>query len=56
MSVPATECPRIPADFLEKERETHPENVFRQEYMCEFTQDSEGLFDMDLVDRAFEDY
>jgi hypothetical protein len=56
VSVPATECPRIPADFLEEERETHPENVFRQEYMCEFTQDSEGLFDMELVDRAFEDY
>ena len=56
ISAPATECARIPAAFLEEERRTHPENEFRQEYMCEFTQDSEGLFDMDLVDAAFEDY
>jgi hypothetical protein len=31
------------------------DNWFRQEYMCEFVQDFEGLFDMDLVDAAFED-
>jgi hypothetical protein len=55
ISVPATECARIPAAFLEEERQTHPDNWFRQEYMCEFVQDFEGLFDMDLVDAAFED-
>ena len=50
---------RMPADlkeFLEQERRTHPDNWFRQEYVCEFVQASEGLFDMDLVDAAFEDY
>ncbi len=54
VSVPATDCPRIPAEFLEKERRDEPVNWFRQEYMCEFTEDFEGLFDMDLVDAAFE--
>ncbi len=56
VSAPATECARIPAEFLEEERRTHPDNWFRQEYLCEFVQDFEGLFDMDLVDAAFEDY
>jgi len=55
VSAPATECPRISKEFLEEERRTHPENWFRQEYMCEFVQDFEGLFDMELVDAAFED-
>jgi hypothetical protein len=56
ISVPATECARIPAAFLEEERQTQPDSWFRQEYLCEFVQDFEGLFDMDLVDAAFEDY
>jgi hypothetical protein len=56
VSAPATECSRISKEFLEEERKTHPENWFRQEYMCEFVQDFEGLFDMELVDAAFEDY
>ena len=54
VSAPATECSRISKEFLEEERRTHPDNWFRQEYMCEFVQDFEGLFDMDLVDAAFE--
>jgi hypothetical protein len=53
---PATECPRISKEFLEQERRTQPDNWFRQEYMSEFVQDSEGLFDMELVDKVFEDY
>jgi hypothetical protein len=36
ISVPATECPRIPAEFLEEERGRKSEAVFRQEYLCEF--------------------
>jgi hypothetical protein len=55
VSAPATECARISKEFLEEERRTHPDSFFRQEYMCEFVQDCEGLFDMDLVDAAFED-
>ena len=52
---PATECSRISKEFLEEERRTHPDNWFRQEYGCEFVQDFEGLFDMELVDAAFVD-
>ncbi len=55
VSVPATECPRISKEFLEKERRDRSDEWVRQEYMCEFVQDCKGLFDMDLVDAAFTD-
>ena len=55
VTAPATACSRISKEFLEEERRTQPDNWFRQEYMGEFVQDCEGLFDMDLVDAAFED-
>ena len=35
VSVPATECPRIPAKFLEEERRAKADRVFRQEYQCD---------------------
>jgi hypothetical protein len=44
VSVPATECPRIPARFLEEERESKGDRKFRQEYMCEFVQGDDALF------------
>jgi hypothetical protein len=50
--VPATECPRIPREFLEDERATMGERWFRQEYLCEFTETASGVFDPDLVERA----
>ena len=34
--VTGPECPRIPADFLEKERREDGEKYYRQEYLCEF--------------------
>jgi len=48
-SVPATECPRISAEFLAEQRASMPESWFRQEYLCEFTSVDEGVFDHDLV-------
>ena len=39
--VPADECPRIPARFLEEEKATMGERWFRQEYLCEFVDASE---------------
>ena len=48
----ATDCPRIPQKFLEEERATHGEWVFRREYMCEFVQTPENVFSRDLVMRA----
>ena len=49
------ECPRIPNEFLDKERVLHGERGFRQEYLCEFGDVEGGVFDMDLVQRAFTD-
>ena len=55
MSVPATECARIPAEFLEAERETHTDKWYRQEYLCEFVQEHESLIDRELVEAALPD-
>jgi phage FluMu gp28-like protein len=52
ISVPATECPRIPREFLEEERATMGDRWFRQEYLCEFTDTVSGVFDRDLVEQA----
>jgi len=41
----AEECPRIPKDFLQEERETLGEEVFRQEYACDFVSGDGALFD-----------
>ena len=41
----AAECPRIPSDFLEEERATLGDEVFRQEYCCEFLVGEGYLFD-----------
>jgi hypothetical protein len=50
--VPASECPRIPKEFLEEERRTMGEMWFRQEYGCEFVDAVSGVFDRDVVERA----
>lgn len=52
MRVPATECERIPEEFLEEERATIGDRWFRQEYLCEFVQTEDGVFDAELVERA----
>ena len=51
--VPATECPRIPRDFLEEEKAAMGEQWFRQEYLCEFMDSGASLFDRDVIERAF---
>jgi phage FluMu gp28-like protein len=53
--VPADECPRIPAAFLEEERNTMGDRCFCQEYMCEFVDSVSGVFDRDLVEGAITD-
>jgi hypothetical protein len=42
--VPASECPRIPASFLEEERRALPRRVFRQEYECSFEETDDQVF------------
>ena len=41
----AEECPRIPAEFLEEEREALGEEIFRQEYCCDCVCGEGTLFD-----------
>ena len=53
--VPATECGRIPREFLEQERAAMGDQWFRQEYLCEFLDTTSGVFDRDTVERAMAD-
>jgi hypothetical protein len=46
---PATECPRIRREFLEQERRAQGERMFRQEYLCEFTEADDSLFGSELI-------
>jgi hypothetical protein len=55
VSVPATECPRIPKEHLEEERTEEGMAHFRQEYMCEFVDNGRSAFDLDLVEGALDD-
>jgi hypothetical protein len=55
ISIPATECPRISAAFLEEERAQMGHAAFRQEYLCEFVDDGVLLFDRDLVRATVQD-
>ena len=50
--VPATECPRISATFLEEER-AKGDQWYRQEYLCEFLDREGAVFPQELIDRAF---
>jgi phage FluMu gp28-like protein len=49
---PATECPRIRADFLDEERAAMGERLFQREYLCEFEDSVSVVFPRDLVDSA----
>jgi hypothetical protein len=51
-SVPATECPRISAEWLDLQREEMPSAWFRQEYLCEFVDHEDSFFPRDLVESA----
>ena len=52
ISVPATRCPRITPAFLEEERRTMGDRWFRQEYLCEFNDTEDSLFQAGLVEAA----
>src|SRR5690606_7197527 len=53
--VPATECPRISAQFLEDElREIGPLR-YSQEYLCEFVDTEDAFFPSALIERAMSD-
>jgi hypothetical protein len=50
--VPASQCPRIPAAFLEEERASLPSWVYRQEYECSFEETEDRVFTTDMIERA----
>ena len=50
--VRAEECPRIPPEFLEEEREALPSWVYRQEYECSFEETEDQVFTTEMVERA----
>ena len=49
----ASDCPRINPDFLEEERRTLTDQMFRQEYQCEFVMADFAYFDPESIDDAF---
>lgn len=52
--VPATECPRIPADFLESERESLGDIKFEQEYMCSWRDSTGAAFRAEDIAAMFD--
>lgn len=50
--VPAEECPRITAEFLEEEREALPSYIYRQEYECSFEDTEDQIFTHEMVQAA----
>ena len=54
IEAPATQCPRIRPEYLERERGHTPEQFFRQEYLCEFVAADHAYFDPDAIDDAFQ--
>ncbi len=51
---PATECPQIPASFLEEQRRVMTADRFLQEHMCEFVGQGSQMFDRELVERLLD--
>lgn len=51
--VPATDCPRISAEFLEEERRNLGDWWFRQEYLCEFMDAEKSAFRPEDIEAAF---
>lgn len=55
VSVTAEQCPRIPADWLARERATIGEWWFKQEYGCEFVDTEDQVFRYEDVEAAYDD-
>jgi hypothetical protein len=53
--IPATDCPRISSDFLDRERRAIGDFWFRQEFLCEFLDSETSAFAEADVRRAFRD-
>ena len=49
----AVDCPRIPAEFLEEEKEKMPPWHYEQEYECVFADSADAVFDTSFIEEAF---
>jgi hypothetical protein len=47
-------CPRIAREWLEQERRSIPDWVFRSEYLCEFVETQDQVFSYDDIQRALD--
>ncbi len=47
--VPASECPRIPPEFLEAERRSMPEWWYKQEFECQFMETEDQVFTHEMI-------
>ena len=56
ISATAEECPWIDPEFLDDERKSMTDAMFRQEYMCEFSQAEGKAFSQESIDAAFQDF
>jgi hypothetical protein len=52
--VPADQCPRLPAWFLDEEKRELGDLMYRQEYLLEFLDDGLACFPVELVEKAFD--
>jgi Terminase large subunit, T4likevirus-type, N-terminal len=55
ISIPATKCPRISAEFLDEQHRILGTTVFEQEYLCMFYDDNSSAFDSILIQQALTD-
>ena len=55
VSANVMECPRIEKAYVEEERREKTADCFAQEYLCEFTDSDDAVFDRRLVEAAMDD-
>ncbi len=53
--VPADRCPRIAPDFLAGQRLALGDQIYRQEYHCEFLSTGTQVFSQELLQQSFDD-
>jgi len=55
VEIPATKCPRISSEELERQRRSLGSMFYRQEFCCEFVETVDQVFGYDMVHEAFDD-
>jgi hypothetical protein len=55
IEIPASKCPRISTEELERQRRSLGNMFFRQEFCCEFVETTDQVFGYDMVQSAFDE-